>query len=66
MQEVTVKDAPFGAKVYMDEGIDLHHETNNESDIIASILEAVISEQFIKYTKRKAREKPKKKKGDAK
>lgn len=64
MQEVTVIHNPKGLRVLIDEEPDLRSKPSDELDVLAAILEAVISQQYENYVKRKKREKPNKKKGD--
>lgn len=53
MQEIMVKGNNTGLKVFIDGELDLR-SMPNEMDIIANVLEMVISKQYENYVKRKS------------
>ena len=62
MQEINVKGNETGLRVFIDEEPNLLSMPEEEINILATVLEMVISKQYENYTKRKDRDERRKKK----
>lgn len=53
MKEITVKGCDLGLKIFINEEPDLSKLSDEELDVLATVLEILISKQYENYMKRK-------------